>query len=191
MIHFQQPPEPDEFDECCRRSGNQWLEEHPDDARPRDYWSKFKEPLAQGFSDLCAYSVMYVPNGTVDHFLSCKNYRHLSYEWSNYRFCAEWMNKSKLNADDAVLDPFEVQHGWFRISLPSLQMQFTDQVPDHLRRKAEYTLKRLHLRDDERVIRQRREWYRMYQSGELTLEGLSRKAPLIAAAVRSQQMGET
>ena len=36
---------------------------------------------------------------------------------------------------------------------------------------------------DERVMRQRREWYRMYQCGELSFDGLMNKAPLIAAAV--------
>ena len=75
---------------------------------------------------------------------------------------------------------------WFEIILPSLQLRITDQVPAQLRPKAEYTLERLHLQDDERVIRQRREWYRMYQEGELTLDGLFRKAPLIAAAVEKQ-----
>jgi hypothetical protein len=49
--------------------------------------------------------------------------------------------------------------------------------------RAESVLERLHLRDDERVLRQRREWYRMYQEGELTLEGLEKKAPLIAEAI--------
>ncbi|RZB38314.1 MAG: hypothetical protein SRB2_00062 [Desulfobacteraceae bacterium Eth-SRB2] len=53
--------------------------------------------------------------------------------------------------------------------------------------KAEYTLHRLHLRDDERVIRQRREWYRMYQDGELNIEGLRKKAPLIARAIEREQ----
>ena len=61
---------------------------------------------------------MYVPNGTVDHFVSWHEDRTQAYEWAN-----------------------------------------------------------------ERVMRQRREWYRMYQCGELTLGGLRKKAPLIAAAV--------
>jgi hypothetical protein len=106
------------------------------------------------------------------------------------RFCSGWMNSSKSNADDTVIDPLQVQDGWFEIILPSLQLRITDQVPAQLRQKAEYTLKRLHLQDDERVIRQRREWYRMYQEGELTLVGLSWKAPLIAAAVEKQQNGQ-
>jgi hypothetical protein len=42
---------------------------------------------------------------------------------------------------------------------------------------------RLHLGHDERVVRQRREWYRMYQEGELSLDGLFKKAPLVARAV--------
>jgi hypothetical protein len=36
-------------------------------------------------------------------------------------------------------------------------------------------------------MRQRREWYRMFQEGELTLEGLAKKAPLIARAVENQR----
>jgi rsbT co-antagonist protein RsbR len=38
----------------------------------------------------------------------------------------------------------------------------------------------------ERVIRQHREWYRMFQDGELSLEGLRKKAPLIARAIEKQ-----
>ena len=76
--------------------------------------------------------------------------------------------------------------GWFEVLLPSLQLVATDAVPEVLRDRANFVLKRLHLRDDERVVRQRREWYRMYQEGELTLDGLRKKAPLIAAAVAKQ-----
>ena len=43
------------------------------------------------------------------------------------------------------------------------------------------------LRDDERVMRTRREWYRLYQDGELPLEGLRKKAPLMPRAVEKQR----
>ncbi|MCP4133810.1 MAG: hypothetical protein GY754_22770 [bacterium] len=56
-------------------------------------------------------------------------------------------------------------------------------VPDEYREKAEYTIQRLHLRDDERVSRQREEWLRMFYDGELDLDGLRKKAPLIARAM--------
>jgi hypothetical protein len=87
-----------------------------------------------------------------------------------------------------IIDPFAVEHGWFELLLPSLQLVVTDRVPTAWRERAERMLVRLHLGHDERVVRQRREWYRMYQEGELTLDGLARKAPLIAAAVRKQEV---
>ncbi len=122
----------------------------------------------------------------MDHFLSWKNRPDLAYEWSNYRFASSPMNASKQNADDAVLDPYEVGPGWFEIILPSLQMRVTDAVPAAFRAKAEFTLKRLKLRDGETVIRWRRSWYELYLDGNLALDGLRSVAPLIAAAVERQ-----
>ena len=92
--------------------------------------------------------------------------------------------ETKAAADNEVLDPHEVEDGWFEIELPSLQLRLTDRVPAELRAKAEFTLRRLHLGDDERIVRQRSEWYRMYLDGELNLDGLRKKAPLIAQAVK-------
>jgi hypothetical protein len=134
---------------------------------------------------------MYQPTGTVDHYLSCKNYSEQAYEWSNYRFASGWINSSKRTVDDQVLDPFEVEDDWFEIILPSLQLVLTDAVPTQERQRAEYTLDRLHLRDDERVIRQRQQWYQLYCDGDLTLEGLEKKAPLIARAVKKQQQNNS
>ncbi|MBD1214433.1 MAG: hypothetical protein H9534_17230, partial [Dolichospermum circinale Clear-D4] len=155
--------------------------------RPKDYWSNFKSDLADGFGNICGYTVMYEPVGNVEHFLSFKNYPDLAYEWSNYRFASGWINSSKGTLDNQILDPFEVEDDWFEILLPSLQLVITDAVPPHKRQKAEFTLQRLHLQDDERVLRQRREWYKLYIDGDITLTGLEKKAPLIARAVRKQQ----
>jgi hypothetical protein len=188
MIHFDAPPEPPTFRTQAREPGLAWLRAHQDAERPKDFWSPFKPALADGFHQLCGYSAMYEPVGTVDHYRSCKDCRDsnagLAYSWKNYRFSAQWINSSKRTADSAVLDPFKVQDGWFEILLPSLQLEVSSQIPARQRAKAEHTLDRLHLRHDERVIRQRREWYRMHKDGELpSLDGLRKKAPLIAQAV--------
>ena len=114
--------------------------------------------------------------GTIDHYLSYKNHRALTYEWSNYRYASAAMNASKKTADDAVLDPYEIEAGWFEILLPSLQMRVTDQVPEQHRARAHYTLQRLKLRDGERVIGWRKAWYDLYLEGKMTLEGLQRRA---------------
>jgi hypothetical protein len=184
MISFEPPPEPDDFDEEVRQPGTDWLSSHSaSDGRPPSYWNDFKTDLADGFGELCGYSAMYTPNGTVDHYLSWSNHPELAYEWSNYRYAAGWMNSSKQDADDKVLDPFEVEDGWFEIILPSLQLVVSDDIPAEHREKAEFTLERLNLRDDERVIRQRRSWYEMFEEDRITLEGLREVAPLIARAV--------
>ena len=127
---------------------------------------------------------MYEPVGTVDHFVSCHEDRSRAYEWENYRYCAAWINSSKGNEPAArLLDPFDIEDGWFELHLPSLQLRVSDTVPDEIRDRAEYVLTRLRLREDERVMRQRREWYRMYQDGEISRDGLAGKAPLIAVAL--------
>jgi hypothetical protein len=121
--------------------------------------------------------------GTVDHYISVAARPDLAYEWSNYRFASDLMNRIKAGADDSVLDPYEIGEGWFEILLPSMQMVVTDRVPPHLKRKAVFTLERLRLAHDERLIRWRRSVYEEYLKGSLTLEGLRKFAPLISRAV--------
>lgn len=60
-------PEPDKFDERCRKPGDVWLKANPVAERPRDLWSPFRHALADGFDDRCGYAAMYIPSGTVDH----------------------------------------------------------------------------------------------------------------------------
>ncbi|MCI0464116.1 MAG: hypothetical protein L0Z62_44855 [Gemmataceae bacterium] len=184
MIHSDPAPEPPTFDAECRQPGNAWWKAHPQAERPRDYWSAFKPALASAFRQLCAYTAVYEPVGTVDHFLSWEQ-GGPAYDWSNFRFAAQWINSSKKTIDRQVLDPFQVQDDWFEILLPSLQLRLTDAVPKALRKKAEFTLERLHLRDDERVLRTRQSWLEQFCLCEITLAGLARRAPLLARAVEA------
>lgn len=187
MIHFDEVPEPAAFRERAAVPGVQWLEEHPD-GRPPAYWTQFRIQLADGFNNLCAYAAMYEAVGTVDHFVSIDEDRSRAYDWSNYRFASAWANSRKSRAPSSdVLDPYAVEDGWFEVLLPSLQLVATDAVPPELRPRAEFVLDRLHLRDHVEVIRCREAWYSMYREGNLTLDGLAQKAPLIARAVRASQ----
>jgi hypothetical protein len=197
MIRVTPSPEPPDFDQRARQPGLAWLAKHLDEngklpagKRPQDKWTRFKDQLADGFGNRCGYSAMHDLVGTVDHYLSCENHPELAYEWSNYRYASGWINSSKGTLDEQVLDPFEVQDGWFEILLPSMQLVLTDAVPPLERQRAEFTLERLHLRDDERMVRLRRKWYDYYLEGKLTLEGLDVFAPLIARAVRKQAKEE-
>lgn len=185
MIPVGKTPKPAQFNQKAAKPGNKWLKNNPNSKkRPPALWNDFTADLSNGFKGLCGYAAMLDPTGgTVDHYLSYKKYPKLAYDWGNYRFASGTLNSSKKNADDKVLDPYDVQAGWFEILLPSLQMKVTDAVPTALRDKANYTLKRLKLRDGERIIRWRQSWYDMYKNGGLTLDGLRQVAPLLAEAV--------
>lgn len=181
MIPVKPVAEPPEFDERARQPGKTWLTEHPNAERPRDYWSLFRAALAEGFDNRRGYTAMIAPNGTVDHFRSWKTHPELAYEWANYRYADGWINSVKKARE--VLDPHDVGEGWFEILLPSLQLVATDKVPPEYREIVTKTLEILPLMHDERIVRQRRVWYEMYERGQLSLDGLRRVAPLIAAAV--------
>ena len=188
MMRFERVAEPDGFS-AKRDQGNQWLVKNAS-GRPPDRWSAFRSHLAAGFKDLCGYSAMYEPSGTIDHFVSCNEDRSRAYDWTNYRYIAGWLNASKQDLRSVeVLDPFEVSDDWFEIDLPSMQLMMTDAVPEAMRARANLMLTRLHLGDDERIVRQRHAWYRRYQSGKLPFEMLVEFAPLIARAVAKQQGG--
>ncbi|MBF0164770.1 MAG: hypothetical protein HQM01_09785 [Magnetococcales bacterium] len=186
MIRFTPCPKPEGFEARVEVRGAAWLANNAT-GRPKDYWSEFRFQLADAFGLLCGYSAMYEPNGTVDHFVSCDEDRAMAYVWSNYRYCAGWINSSKQNLQShQVIDPFDVEDGWFEVQLPSMQLVVTDRLPEAYRERAKVMLGRLHLGNDERVLRLRREWLRMYEAG-LPLVELEKKAPLIARAVRKQQ----
>lgn len=187
MIRFEPCPQPDGFKERVEERGAKWLEANAT-GRPPAHWLEFSPALADAFGSLCAYGAMFEPVGTVDHFVSVDEDRSKAYDWTNYRFSAGWINSSKRSLKSTqLIDPFAVTNDWFEVQLPSMQLVLTDHVPADERERAEFVLCRLHLGHDERVVRQRGEWYRMYQEGELDLAGLTKKAPLIAAAVKRRE----
>jgi hypothetical protein len=188
VIHFDRAPEPADFDSRCRKPGEEWLRQHPGASRPRDYWSPFKPDLASAFHELCAYTAVHEPIGTIDHFVSWDN-GGPAYEWANLRYSAHWVNSSKKTVDGAILDPFEVRDGWFEVILPSLELRLTARVPAAWRAKAQFTLERLHLARGVNVIRTRQSWFEQFRGGELTLAGLWRRAPLLARALEGAVLG--
>ncbi len=187
MIPVAPVPEPSGFDERVNRPGNAWLAENPGADRPRDFWSPFRDVLAEGFAHRCGYTAMIDLAGTVDHHLSYKTHPELSYAWTNYRYVAAWINSAKKKA--RVFDPYEVGEGWFEVILPSLQLVATGKVPPEHRALVEETLRVLPIAHDERILKQRRRWLRMYEQGKLRLDGLREVAPLVAAAVEKREAG--
>lgn len=185
MIRVERAVEPVAFDEECRKPGNAWLVAHPDeDPHRKPLWRPFCASLREAFERRCGFTAQWIPEGTIDHWISVRSARALSYEWSNYRFVSASINSAKKPSwEGKLLDPFEVEDEWFEILLPSLQLVVVAELEDEIRARAEFTLEKLHLRDGEEVIRLRREWLELYERGGLSLKGLHQVAPLIARAV--------
>ena len=188
MKRIEPPNEPARFDEKCRRPGNQWLTKHLDGDPPAKFWRPFAGDLCRGFQNRCAYSAMWDLNGTVAHFLSRKNHRHLSYEWSNFRYVSGWLNSKKQSLDERVLDPFQVRDEWFEIILPHLIMRLTKCVPVRVRSLAQFTLRRLDLDRGDRIYEQRRIYYDDYKENSRPISWLEMMAPLVATAVRRERL---
>jgi hypothetical protein len=81
MMRFERRPAPKSFDKECRKRGLAWIEgkgpncRQARDAkgrklRPPSSWTQFLPQLQDAFLNLCAYSCIYEPRGTVDHFVS-------------------------------------------------------------------------------------------------------------------------
>ncbi len=188
MMQFARPPEPPDFNLKVRQKGNTWLAKNPkNNPQNKNLWVEYTDNLAEGFNHLCAYSAMWISEGEVDHYLSCKNHRHLAYEWTNYRYANPRINKRKGTHDQKILDPFEIQDDWFEIILPSLQLVLTNAIPTNERDRANFTINQLKLQNNRKIVSQRESWYNLYKEGKLSLEGLEEKAPLIARAVKKQQ----
>ncbi|MCB9760209.1 MAG: hypothetical protein H6739_10275 [Alphaproteobacteria bacterium] len=185
MKRFDRTEPPPGFTEEAEK-GRRWLEQNPARATsPPPYWRRYRGALAEAFDHLCAYSIVCIPNGTVDHFVSIDEDPSRAYDWDNYRYADGWINASKQDLrSDRLLDPFDVQDGWFEMLLPSLQVVVTDRCPEALRDKADFTLRRLHLRDGEDVIRHREVWWNLYLDGEALPATLERMIPLLARAIR-------
>ena len=184
--------EPELFARNCGEPGAAWLEAHPnvDPHQMSKLWSQFRPDLARLFSHRCGWMATWIgQEGDVDHWLPCNclKHRNLAFEWSYYRYCAGTVNSLK-QASKEVLDPCEVEEGWFEVSLPDFQLLMTDRLPATHRGRAETTLKALQLRQGHRARWTRWDWYRRYwNNGQPDLVGLRRDAPLVAAAVEKAQ----
>ncbi len=150
MIQVIEKDEPSYFDKLVRKRGAKYLSRRsnqsiaPTDKEYKNHaywtkrWSNTLEDLGEAYDNICAYCCEKIHpltgNKQVDHFKpkSQVPYHLLAYEWSNYRFAAGQLNNWK--DDNEVLDPFQIQDGWFVMLFPSLQVEPADAdvLPPHV-----------------------------------------------------------
>ncbi|WP_437575492.1 hypothetical protein [Sorangium sp. So ce887] len=171
MIRVQRAAEPPDFDAKVRQKGKAALaeligsaeaptrrgpkrakladrvEDIPSEALPA-FWTEALPALRAVYRNICAYLGMYIEPATglatVDHFKPKSNHKALAYEWSNFRLASHQINTSKGNHED-VLDPFEIEDGWFVIDLGTFKVEPAEGLDADLRAAVIATRDRLGL----------------------------------------------
>lgn len=185
MIPVQPRPEPDDFDAKVRQPGLQALARGV--AKPPDLWTLCSLQLWDSYKGICSYLCVLIPRGmvrTVDHFLAKSKRRDLIYEWSNYRLASSLMNSRKREFED-VLDPFEVEDGWFVLELSFLQILPNPDLDPATRTRVQATIDRLKLNDTE-CRAARATYYEPWVRGWLSFEQLAEWSPFVARELRRQ-----
>ena len=186
MIRVQPQPEPDDFDAKVRQPGLRALA--ADAGEPPSLWRDCSLQLWEAYRGVCSYLCVHIPQGTalrsVDHFLAKSKRRDLIYEWSNYRLACSLMNSRKREFDD-VLDPFEVEDGWFILEFSFLQILPNPELDEATQARVQATIDRLKLNDNE-CLQARATYFEPYQEGKLSFDQLARWSPFVAAEMKRQ-----
>lgn len=186
MIRVAPQPEPAAFDANVRIPGRAALTKGLDPLPP--YWrDQMLVALHTAYGGICAYLCTYIPRGTgarsTDHYVAKSRDRSLAYEWLNYRLACSLMNSRKAAFDD-ILDPFEIEDGWFVLELSGLQVLPNPDLSADLRRKVQATIDQLDLNDTE-CLAARAEWYDDYLDHR-RLDVLKRRSPFVASELQRQ-----
>lgn len=210
MIHVIPADEPAGFDQSVRMPGLRAVAElvgeepkfartsgrkfakvadHRADIEPRwfpTYWVKAIDDLMVAYQRVCAYSCFRIHPVTggksVDHMAPKSRHWDQVYEWGNYRLASSLLNARKRDFSD-VLDPFEVEDGWFVLELVGFQVRPAPDLRPEIHDQVVATIDRLGL-DDFRSSRARDA--ELYWNGEITFAVLKEESPFVAAELRRQ-----
>lgn len=208
MIRVEPAPEPADFDSKVRQPGLRAIAEMTGSpglprrrGRPREvvaaspdgipahkfppFWTAALPELLEGYGRVCAYMSFYIERVTgaasVDHLLpKSVDWREI-YEWRNYRLACSLMNSRKNDYQD-VLDPFEIEDGWFRLELVGYQVIPAHGLPAVIHEQVQATIDRLKLNDYE-CLKLREEYAEDYYRGNISFGHLEQRAPFLAREI--------
>lgn len=197
MIPVKRRRAPAGFNEKVLRPGRRWLKQNrlpasgqvPEGVQLEPFWHACLDDLHRKYGGICAYVCIYIEKVTgarsVDHFVAKSSAIEQAYRWSNYRLACHKMNARKGAFDD-VLDPFVVQEGTFVLNLFDGSIKPRPGLDAALRQRAEDTIQRLGL-DDEECRSVRRGYFTDYITREISLDYLRRRCPFVWQEVMRQK----
>ncbi len=157
------------------------------------YWTEVRasdgmsalDDMMDAYGQFCAYLAMRIERATgsptVDHYVPKEHDWKLVYEWSNYRLSAGCVNGAKGTRD--VIDPFQVQAGWFELDLDTFLVKRGHAAPATEHGRIDETLKILNLRQ---CVAQRGDFITRYRASQIDLAHVAIYAPFIASELRRQ-----
>ncbi len=156
------------------------------------YWRLAIKDMMQEYHQICAYSCFRIHAetgaGSVDHMVPKSKSWDKVYEWKNYRLACSRLNSLKLDFGD-VLDPADIQNGWFQLELVGFQVLPNKNLSKPLRMRIQDTIKRLKLNEPNRC-RERETDAEEYLIGKeglpIPLWKLERESPFVAMELRRQ-----
>lgn len=162
--------------------------------RDHPYWRRAMSALHKAYEGYCAYHARYlemVDVPTTDHFIALKTSVEsdgvdlmMAYTWSNYRLAGNLVNSVKSAVTD-VLDPFEIEDGWFALNLGNFETVVGPKAPEERVDAVRTTIDRLHL-DRGPIVECRRRAASFYWRNLITLEYLTVEHPFLAGELVRQ-----
>jgi hypothetical protein len=196
MIRVVPKPEPSDFDAKVRQPGRAFLQGQgviagqttPANFPWKELWRSALEDLFDDYGEICAYSGMRIPScrsgATVDHFLHKGRNPFLAYEWNNYRLAFSRFNSRKSSFDD-VLDPFQVEPGWFVIDFGDGRVLANPLVERSIEERIKQTIQRLKL-NERRLKNKRTELFDRFLKKKVELGVLCEDAPFVYQEILRQ-----
>jgi hypothetical protein len=187
--------EPADFHTNVRIPGETFLAQKPEpngkEFKQAAFWKRAAKELHAAYSGVCAYTCFYMmPPGSIDHYLPKSSYPRYAYEWSNLRLASHRVNLYKKDSVD-VLDPCAIAAGWFIMDVPSCLIRPADDLEEPARTQVQNTVDILQLNIDDVFVQERCDMMYAYASGEVSLDYLRRRYPLLAAEIIRQGLQET
>ena len=158
------------------------------------HWTRALPALHEAYNGLCAYlarRIELVETPTADHYIARSRATTLmsAYTWSNLRLSHLYINGVKSDLAE-VLDPFEVQEGWFELNLASGVTAPGPTAPSARLAEIQRTITLLHL-DRGPVVETRKraiDRYRRPPAGQppIPIWSLAEDEPFVAHELRRQ-----
>lgn len=152
------------------------------------FWRKALPDMLTSYKRLCAYLGLYIEHGTgnssIDHMVPKSRAWDRVYEWSNYRLACGLMN-SRKSSMESILDPCEIEEGWFAIEFVAYQVKPADHLPATIAQQVWNTITQLALNDEE-CCKARGAYIEGYLDVGIPLSHVEERSPFIARELRRQ-----